>query len=125
MGSNGTEALTAPAQLSDEDVLTWEELSTPKTRRLYVPKYGKYVEFLSMVPFDVNAQLQAQFLGAERHWAAYGLAILEYVMVKPSLRTPEAKRAALKADGALLMQIINEVVNEKDAKEIKNALPNV
>lgn len=116
--------VTVDAPLTDETTLSWVDASTVTTKKLFVPKFGKYVEYRTFVPLDIMASIQARYMTDRKDYLAYMLAILKYVMVAPTITTPEAERAVSKADSGLVLQIVGDVVNSKEAEEIKSGLGN-
>lgn len=108
------------------DFVTWDDLSTVKTTRLPLAKYGgKIVEFLNYIPLEDMAELQAKFMANNRKdYLGFSTAVLKYVMVNPPLKTDESVRAARKADSGVLLEIIGRVTSTQLAQEINDNLGN-
>lgn len=119
---NGTPGLIIE-QITDDQILTWEEATNIQTKRLFLPKFGKYVIYRTMIPLDVMARIQAQHAGKrfEDVMARY-VAILKYVLINPAVKTPEAERALVKADSATFFEVMNDVLSKDQADEIKDGL---
>jgi hypothetical protein len=109
--------------IPEDQFLSWEDASKPETKRIFVEKFGKYVEYLSSIPLDKMAEIQTRYAGSTSGAALNRMmAILEHVMIRPALTTQEAKRAAIKGDSALIYQIVGDVVNAETAKEFADQL---
>jgi hypothetical protein len=121
-GTNGAQPLVID-QIKDEQIVSWAELSTVQTKRLYLPAFDKYIIYRTTIPMDKMAEIQAKYDGKQSQ-AILGrfVEMLKYLIVEPAIRTPEAERAVLKADSGLLLQIINEAVTPQQREEFKQNL---
>lgn len=110
---------------TDDQFLTWDELSTLTTQKLYIAKYKKWVEFLSFVPLEDMAELQAKYMANnKKDYLGYSLAVLQAVMVNPPLKTIEAARSLKRADSGVLFEIVGRVVSTQEAEAIEENLGN-
>lgn len=105
----------------DQNFLTWEELTIPQIKTRFVPELGKSVKYLSFVPLDklLEFQARARLTTQNKDLIGFYAMILQYVMVLPACRTPEAARAAMKGNAPLLLSIAEEVAGKKEADEMR------
>lgn len=120
--TNGT-ATAAETQViteGDQEFLTWGETTEIKTKRLYIDKYRKWIEYLDRVPLDEMVKIQARYLGGGRKdMAGYMIAVLKYVMITPKVTSDNV---LMKADSGLLLTIVGDVVNQKEADDMRDGL---
>lgn len=110
--------------LEPANQVTLDELCEVKTKTVPLAKYGgKTITYRTMVPLDVLAQFQALYMSnGKRDLLEYFKALLKYVLVGPAVQTEAQARALIKADAAVMLQIIGEVTSPQEAQDIKEAL---
>ncbi len=97
-------------QVGEEQFLSWGEATEIKTKRVYVERYGKYIEYKTMIPLDMLMAIQARYPKKDRlSLQAKTVEILKAVMIMPPV-TEESARAVMKADAALITGIIADVL---------------
>jgi hypothetical protein len=97
-------------QITEDQFLSWGEATEIKTKRVFVERYGKYIEYKTMIPLDVVMSIQARHPKKDRaSTLAKTIEILKAVMVMPPI-TDESARAVMKADAALITSIIADVL---------------
>jgi len=108
--------------MSAANTLTWETLSTLQTKNLFVVKYNGYVTYRTFIPLDVMSKIQVKFPGKKASDAqGRTFEMLKYLMINPPI-TDETAAAVLKADSAILFEIIGDAVGKKEADELEAAL---
>lgn len=122
MSDNPNPPVQADAVTPDE-FLTWDDLSVQNTKRKFVPKYNKWIEYRRFVPLDELARYQAAYLaGDKKDYFNYFLALLRFGLINPAITSDDALRAVRKSDGGLLQEIISDMVSSKEAAEISAGL---
>jgi hypothetical protein len=126
MTDNPTPVTDTPIDTSTPiEFVSLEELSTLSTTKMPLPKYGnKFVEFMSYIPLEDMAELQAKYLGNKKDYLGYSMAVLKIVMVNPPIKTPESFNALRRADSGVLLEIVGRVVSSQQAQEISENLGN-
>ncbi len=116
--------MTSNGAIPEEGFLTWDEAAKITTKRVFVKKYGKYIEYLSMIPYDETMRIQAAIQGKDREATRQRtVAILKRVMINPPL-TDETARMLGKVDTAVITEILNDVFSAKEAQEALESLGN-
>lgn len=84
----------------------------------YFPQIDATIRYSTYVPLDELLKLQARFnmMGGRGRRDSQGflVAVLEKVLVKPRIQTPEDKRLLLKGNAAVLLDILGNVLGTQE-----------
>lgn len=117
--------------VDDEEAIewaTWENMCEPREPEKIQLRNGKWVKFRPWIPQDRMAEIQRLCRGTGRggrknpDTRKFTLLVLKEIMLQPKVRTDQDKRAVMKADSAVIMHIINQVVDTEMFEQIQEDL---
>lgn len=85
----------------------------------YYPQIGKTIRFRNFIPLDRLLQLQARYnmltgRAGQRDSRGFLVAVLKEVLVIPRVETADDERLLLKANSAVLLDILGEVLGTQE-----------
>jgi hypothetical protein len=101
----------------EKQFVTLEELCSEDVERdqaeTYLERYDAWIRYRTRVPLDMLLKAQSRYKVGRKggNVEGYFVHLLRYLLINPRVEDDQQARALLKADGGVMLDIINSAVN--------------